>query len=122
MADETVTRLAATRSGARPSGLPSWRGARTILSRATDDSLNIETPSAGVSVQVTEPTGPWSIWSPSTTPSLVNANDPNALEVGVKFQASRNGYITAIDMKTLKLVPGFKTEVSVDPYGMGITH
>src|SRR5690606_23585203 len=30
----------------------------------------------------------------------------------------RNGYITAIDMKTLKLVPGFKTEVSVDPYGM----
>jgi YVTN family beta-propeller protein len=34
----------------------------------------------------------------------------------------RNGYITAIEMSSLKLVPGFKTEVSVDPYGMGITH
>ena len=34
----------------------------------------------------------------------------------------RNGYITAIDIKTLKLIPGFKTEVSVDPYGVGITH
>ena len=75
---------------------PASGGARTILSRATDDSLNIETPSAGVSVQVTEPTGPWSIWNSSTTPSLVNANDPNPLEVGVKVQASRNGYITAI--------------------------
>lgn len=33
-----------------------------------------------------------------------------------------NGYITAIDMKTLQLVPGYKAEVSVDPYGIGITH
>ena len=34
----------------------------------------------------------------------------------------RNGYITAIDLQTLTLVPDFKSEVSVDPYGMGITH
>lgn len=34
----------------------------------------------------------------------------------------RNGNITAIDLNTLELVPGFKTEVSVDPYGIGITH
>lgn len=34
----------------------------------------------------------------------------------------QNGYITAIDLNTLQLVPNFKTEVSVDPYGMGITH
>lgn len=36
--------------------------------------------------------------------------------------AGRNGYITAIDMNTLTLVPGFKAEVSVDPYGMGMTY
>ncbi len=34
----------------------------------------------------------------------------------------RNGNVTAIDLNTLELVPGFKTEVSVDPYGIGITH
>lgn len=36
--------------------------------------------------------------------------------------SGRNGNITAIDINTLELVPGFKTEVSVDPYGITITH
>ena len=30
----------------------------------------------------------------------------------------RNGYLTIIDMNTLELVPGFKTELSVDPYSV----
>jgi YVTN family beta-propeller protein len=34
----------------------------------------------------------------------------------------KNGYVTAIDLNTLKLVDGFKTEVSVDPYGYSITN
>ncbi len=34
----------------------------------------------------------------------------------------KNGYVTAIDLNTLDLVPKFKTEVSVDPYGYSITH
>jgi hypothetical protein len=49
-----------------------------------------------VAVEVKESTGPWSLWSAATTPSLVTADDPNPLEVGVKFQASRNGTITGI--------------------------
>ncbi|MEI6815088.1 MAG: YncE family protein [Bacteroidota bacterium] len=32
----------------------------------------------------------------------------------------RNGYITLIDMNTLQLVPGFKVEVSSDPFDMTI--
>lgn len=36
--------------------------------------------------------------------------------------AGRNGYVSAIDLNTLQLVPGFRAEVSVDPYGYGITH
>jgi YVTN family beta-propeller protein len=36
--------------------------------------------------------------------------------------AGRNGNVTIIDMNSLQLVPGFKAEVSVDPYGIGITH
>lgn len=34
----------------------------------------------------------------------------------------RNGYVTAIDLNTLQLVPEFKAEVSVDPYGYSITN
>jgi DNA-binding beta-propeller fold protein YncE len=35
---------------------------------------------------------------------------------------SRNGYVTLIDMNTLELIPGSSTEISVDPYSVGITH
>ena len=34
----------------------------------------------------------------------------------------RNGNVTAIDLNTLELIPEFKTEVSVDPYALGIMH
>ncbi len=32
----------------------------------------------------------------------------------------RNGYLTAIDMQTLELVPGFKPEMSSDPYAIAL--
>jgi YVTN family beta-propeller protein len=34
----------------------------------------------------------------------------------------RNGYVTIIDMNTLQLISGSSTEVSVDPYSIGITY
>lgn len=34
----------------------------------------------------------------------------------------RNGSVVAIDLNTLNLVPGFSSEVSVDPYGLGIMY
>jgi DNA-binding beta-propeller fold protein YncE len=34
--------------------------------------------------------------------------------------AGRNGYVTAIDLNTLTIIPGFKAEVSVDPYSVAI--
>lgn len=34
----------------------------------------------------------------------------------------RNGYMTAIDLNTLELLPDYKHELSVDPYGLGSTH
>jgi hypothetical protein len=36
------------------------------------------------------------IWSSSSVPSVPATSDANAIEVGVKFRASANGYITAI--------------------------
>ncbi len=34
--------------------------------------------------------------------------------------AGRNGYLVAIDLNTLELVPGFKKELSVDPYSVRV--
>ena len=41
-------------------------------------------------------TCPCNIWNAATTPSVVASPDPNAVELGVKFQADANGYITGI--------------------------
>src|SRR2546426_8103268 len=41
-------------------------------------------------------TCPCSIWNNTTTPTVVQENDPKAVELGLKFQASVNGSITGI--------------------------
>jgi hypothetical protein len=54
------------------------------------------TGSASVSLAVDYPTTAQSLFFPSTTPGTVTVNDPSAVELGVKFQASTNGNITGI--------------------------
>ena len=68
-------------------------GPYTIESRAVDDSLNVETPAAGVPYTVT-PSATLSLFNASTTPPI--ANDPSAIEVGVKFNSATAGSITGI--------------------------
>lgn len=70
-------------------------GTPNIESRAIDDSLNLGTPSAGVSYTVT-PSSNLSIFSPTDTPAVVTNNDPKAVELGVKFVTSVLGEITGI--------------------------
>jgi Domain of unknown function (DUF4082)/Bacterial Ig-like domain/Bacterial Ig domain/Purple acid Phosphatase, N-terminal domain len=73
-------------------------GTFTIKSRAADDSGNLETPSAGVTVTVG--TGnqscPCSIWPSTATPAVASESDSSALEVGVKFRADVDGRITGL--------------------------
>jgi hypothetical protein len=64
----------------------------TIMSRATDDSGNIEKPSAGFSVNVN---CPCSIWG-ATSPGSIDSGDPNGIEVGVKFTSDSYGQVTGI--------------------------
>ena len=71
-------------------------GSVNIRSRAVDDSGNVETPSAGVNISVAQATCPCTIWSPAEAPTLVEANDPTALELGVKFRADFDGTINGI--------------------------
>ena len=70
-------------------------GNYTIKSRAVDDSINVETPGSGKAYSVA-PSSALSLFSPSATPATADANDKNAVEVGVKFSSSTNGYITGI--------------------------
>ncbi|MPZ20455.1 MAG: DUF4082 domain-containing protein [Luteitalea sp.] len=75
-------------------------GVASIVSRAVDDSGNLGQPSAPISVTVGSDPGtatcPCSIWAPSVVPASGAANDPNAVELGTRFRADQNGYITAI--------------------------
>jgi Domain of unknown function (DUF4082)/Bacterial Ig domain/Cadherin-like domain len=53
------------------------------------------TASANVGLLVNNPSAA-SLFSLASTPSIVTVNDPNSIEVGVKFQASTAGQITGI--------------------------
>jgi hypothetical protein len=64
-----------------------------IKSRAVDDSANLETPSAGVTVKVS---CPCSIWGAGDTPSNVDGGDPSSTEVGVKFTSEVPGTISGL--------------------------
>jgi hypothetical protein len=82
---------------------PTGNGTVTLLSRAADDSGNLETPTAGVTIVVGGPTPtpgpvgcPCSLWSSSAVPQNVLDNDPSAVELGVKFRSDVDGLITGI--------------------------
>jgi beta-lactam-binding protein with PASTA domain len=74
---------------------PGTSGPVTLKSRASDDSLNLETPSAGVNVTVTPRVCPCSLWTMSTTPGPVDS-EAAALEVGIKFTTDSAGTITRL--------------------------
>ena len=95
----TTWRPATGRSNWSYNWTPQSSGAYTIKSRAVDDTLNMETPGAGISVSVgsTSPgTGPYSLWSNAATPGTVTDSETAAVELGVKFRASVAGTITGI--------------------------
>ncbi|HEX2708262.1 MAG TPA: N,N-dimethylformamidase beta subunit family domain-containing protein, partial [Solirubrobacterales bacterium] len=73
---------------------PGAAGSATIKVRAVDDSGNLESPGAGVTVNVTARTCPCSIWDSSVTPPV--ETDNAAVELGVKFRSDVNGFITGI--------------------------
>jgi Domain of unknown function (DUF4082)/Bacterial Ig-like domain/Bacterial Ig domain/Purple acid Phosphatase, N-terminal domain len=76
---------------------PPNSGSFTIRSRAVDDSGNIESPSAGITVTTGQASCPCSIWSGSTTPANeAETTDANAVELGVKFRPAVDGRITGL--------------------------
>ena len=70
-------------------------GTYSIETRAVDDSLNLETPAAGISYAVSASSA-LSLFDSSTTPATANFSDPSGVEVGVRFTSTNNGQITGI--------------------------
>jgi hypothetical protein len=85
----------------RASGTTNWTytwnatpGPHTILSSATDDSLNTETPSSGRTVSVT-PSGS-TLFAGIAVPDSSTTEDFNSVELGIQFSASTSGSITGL--------------------------
>ncbi len=93
----TWRRRPARRAG-RSTGSSSGSGTVTIRSRAYDDSGNMETPSAGVAINVTATrTCPCSVWASTVVPPApIDDGDPSSVELGTKFRADTNGFITGV--------------------------
>ncbi|MDR6754963.1 hypothetical protein J2Y48_000236 [Mycoplana sp. BE70] len=70
-------------------------GTYTIMSRAVDDSVNLETPAAGKQVSVTLPSTA-SLWTLAAKPAVETNLEPDGVELGVRFQANTNGTISGI--------------------------
>jgi Domain of unknown function (DUF4082)/Bacterial Ig-like domain/Bacterial Ig domain len=72
---------------------PTSVGSTTIVSRAVDDSGNIEPLGGGTTVVVV---CPCTIWPSSARPQTESSNDTKAVELGVRFRADRNGYVVGL--------------------------
>ncbi|MDB5119054.1 MAG: Fibronectin type domain protein [Sphingobacteriales bacterium] len=81
---------------------PAVPGTVTIKARAIDNNGNIEIPGSvpsanAISVSVTPSTSAvYSIWDASAIPQLITEQDNDAVELGVKFQTTVNGFIQGI--------------------------
>jgi len=75
---------------------PVQLGNVVIMSRAVDDSANLETPAAGLSVSVAAGDCPCTGWSSTASPTQTDSGDGTNVELGVKFRTDYSGYITGI--------------------------
>ncbi|TCO65143.1 DUF4082 domain-containing protein [Actinocrispum wychmicini] len=74
---------------------PSASGQRTLSVRAVDDSANLSAP-VNATVTVVARQCPCSIWTDTSVPGTPATTDTSALELGVKFTASSDGYIRGV--------------------------
>ncbi|MET7243341.1 DUF4082 domain-containing protein [Methylobacterium sp. EM32] len=74
---------------------PQVAGTYQIRTRATDDSINLETPSAGRSLTVASSPS-LTIFPGSAKPTVTNTVDSTPVELGVKFQSSTAGTISGL--------------------------
>lgn len=83
---------------------PSTVGTHMLISRAVDDSGNLEPAIAAVPIVVKCPS-PCSVWPPSATPAIPHHPD-NPVELGVRFRVDVSGAIRAVRFYAHAANPG----------------
>ena len=83
--------------------VPNSVGTAALMSRAVDDSGNLENPqtsggnpSGGVQANINPQVCPCTIWNPAVGPSTADSSDANSVEVGVLFRSDDDGVITGL--------------------------
>jgi len=74
---------------------PPAMGSLTVRVRAVDDSGNLQSTPATLTVNIVAQMCPCSIW-PTTSPSSAVDADPGSVELGTRFRATQAGVVTAI--------------------------
>ena len=69
-----------------------FTGTDSFTYAANDGAVASNTATVTIAVSAC----PCTIWSPQTTPAILNENDTQSIELGVKFRSSQNGTITAL--------------------------
>jgi hypothetical protein len=75
---------------------PATLGTVSVLSRAVDDSGNLEHKTTGISYTVAAHDCPCSLWNTSATPADADSGDGGSVEVGISFHTDYDGFITGI--------------------------
>lgn len=76
---------------------PNIAGSLALLTRAVDDSANLETPPFQSGAFTVTGTSYWTLWPTDRTPSgILDAGPDSPLALGVKFRANSSGFITGI--------------------------
>jgi hypothetical protein len=75
---------------------PGAAGTTQIKTRAVDDSGNLEVPGAGISVTAAPQACPCTIWPASTVPTVTADSDTGSVNLGLKFTAEQNGFVTGV--------------------------
>jgi hypothetical protein len=76
--------------------VPDRPGPIAVRSRAVDDSVNLETPGPGHTLQARARPYPVSIWTDNTVPAMSASNDEAAVEVGLKVRFEVPGFVTGL--------------------------
>jgi hypothetical protein len=73
---------------------PETQGTINVKTRGFDDSGNIEVAGSGITINILPPNCPCTIFRPTDVPA--NHFEDNPIELGIKFRANSNGFITGI--------------------------
>ena len=75
--------------------MPQASGRTTLLSRAVDDSGNLEQPH-GIPITIPSHTCPCRLWNSSNVHGSPDSGDGKSVEVGLKFRADADGTVLAV--------------------------